>query len=302
MAVTAVAAIGSGALAATGAVAVSTLAWVAVGATVVGMITKNQNLMKIGGGIGLGAALGSLAGPSYGAEAVAADDVAAQKAAADSMAARQASDPQAWAAMSGASADAGAGAAGAVDLSATDLAGSGGYASAGAAPAPAQGIINAEAPTVASAAPTTTQAPDTAMPASSTGAGPTGQNPNAATDPNSIQAQNDAAVKGPTSGMSASEMGSGQYGGSSAGQTLKPPSNWFSEIWNGLSPTGKAGLVQVGGQALAGAAKGAADYADTSRKIAFAQDQRDYERRNLATMPQVGLKPAGLINTKMRGA
>lgn len=69
MAIMAVAAIGSAAGVAAGVVTVSTLAMVGVGLSVVGMVTGNATLSKIGAGMGFGAAGAGLAGLGAGAAA-----------------------------------------------------------------------------------------------------------------------------------------------------------------------------------------------------------------------------------------
>lgn len=73
----AVAAIASGAAVATGVVAASTMAMVGVGLSVVGKITKSKELMQIGGGIGLGAGVASLASSVFGAGEAAANTAGA---------------------------------------------------------------------------------------------------------------------------------------------------------------------------------------------------------------------------------
>lgn len=247
MAITAVAALASAGSVAAGIVAIETIATIAAVVSVVGAVTDNKALKKIGMGMGL-AAMGSSLMASSGSAATAAGDAAlgaSESAAAASEASGAIASQTGQGALAGAS-DLGNAAIGGVDatsaLNAAPLAGM------ESAPAALAGGAENVASGLSSLAPETTniisQSP-TANSAFSAGEniGKIGENlGNVSTPFNTVA--NDLAIKSPSIESSNSFFG----------DAFDKTSSWLDK-----NKTMANTLMQVGGQALSGAARGEAE-------------------------------------------
>lgn len=283
MAITAVAAIAGAASVGTTiagiTITASTLAMVSVGVTVVGMVTKSKTLMKIGGGLGLGAMGASMLGLGQSAAANAAQAaVSAESAAANEAA--QASANAAWsqggaaevAGMAQDAANASWAQGGAAEVAASQPQGIA-DAMAGTDPSAPRGFIEsnmAEAGTASQAAPASQQAATAAD--ASAGA----------------SSQYGLASPKPSLGLQMKPtVDASQLPGMN---TLERGSTWFDKIgefWNGLDKSGKLAVGQAASGLVSGIGQGALRYMAADEQRKFEQQQINQRRADRGFVPDL---------------
>lgn len=299
MAVMAAAAIGGG-VAVSAGVAVSTIAMIGVGATVVGMVTKNKTLMKIGAGLGLGAGVASLTG--IGSGAAGAGAAAASPAEAALAANNVAAVPE-------------------------TLAGAGAYVSPGEAAAlSAQGI---DAQIGSSFAQGGVDYSLTAGLPASPGAAINAAMPGGTHLAGSVSGElGQGLVQGASApGISAAGLGEaagvsawadlGVTGAMSApmpapwyaanpvfqGKTLQASTSWwggFKNWWKGLDSPAKLAVGQMGAGLVKGVGEGMMTMQAEDRKYDFLENERDWRRANMSYAPQFNFTGGtGLVRSAM---
>lgn len=280
MAITAVAAIAGAASVGTTiagiTITASTLAMVSVGVTVVGMVTKSKTLMKIGGGLGLGAMGASMLGLGQSAAANAAQAaVSAESAAANEAA--QASANAAWsqggaaevAGMAQDAANASWAQGGAAEVAASQPQGIA-DAMAGTDPSAPRGFIEsnmAEAGTASQAAPASQQAATAAD--ASAGA----------------SSQYGLASPKPSLGLQMKPtVDASQLPGMN---TLERGSTWFGKFWNGLDQSEKLAVGQAASGLVSGIGQGALRYMAADEQRKFEQQQINQRRADRGFVPDL---------------
>lgn len=266
MAITAVAAI-AGAAATAAGVTATTLAMISVGVTAVGLVTKSKALMKIGGGLGLGAMAANFVGLA-GTPAAAAAETAAASSGATGFA--EGGEVAANAAANASVAEAAPIAANAQQIAATapidEMAGT----LQAPMDAPASGLVD----NAARAAPAT---------------------PAAASGPAPIEARTTPAAD--AFGRSAEGLGpkpiadaAGVKPIANAMPELERSSSWFDKMgqfWNQQTPTGKLAIGQAASGLVGGVGQGALRYMAASDDREWQQQQIDQRRRDRGFVPSL---------------
>jgi len=284
MAIMAAAAIVGGGGVAAGLWTATTIAMVGIGATVVGMATKNKNLMKIGSGLGLGGAGAGMMGLGPASAAPAAQNLGneALGATTDSLA-------QAGAYVS--------------PGEASSLAAQGIDASVGAAyTQPNYSLVSgaqgaAGAPGLAGSAPASAAG----------GLSPTASAPGLSAagigEASGISAWADVGAAGAAN----APMPAPWYAANSGyqGTALQSSSSWWDglkKFWSGLDSPSKLAVGQVGMGLVQGMGEGMMTMQAEDRKYDFLEDERDYRRNNMAYVPRYNFtSDSGLVNSALRG-
>lgn len=265
MAITAVAAIaGAGAVGA-GIATAAVVGYVAVAVTVVGFVTKSETLMKIGGGLGVGAGAAGLMGAG---EAGAASSAASSTTTAGDMAASaNLSDAQvAGNTVTQAGGAPGAGAATSANLGDAQLAGN----NAAQVSAASQSV----APTVAG---------QMAQPvASASGAAPLG---NVGTSGSSlVDAAKQTTMATGSDALNQTVAKTAATGSS----TLQSGSSFFDNLLKAANtPNGALAIGQRASGLISGVGTGASNYLAADKRQKWEQSQLDYRRNNLNSQPTI---------------
>lgn len=262
MGITAAAAIGG--YAATGTaiagvtVTASMVTWVGVGLTVVGALTKNENLIKIGAGLGLG----SQASEIYKSLSSAATEKTAES-------------------------TAGQLARGVEPQTAVEVARDTGMSST------AETLANSASPGLADSAEglIANEAASTAAPAVSQAVEPLAQN----TSKGILEAAGLgkatplSSVAPGTSSLSA-DASAFTFGGVPVKPAVGEPMGWGAKMtawFDGLKPEGKLAVGQTAAGVVSGVGKAAGQYMDTSRRMDWEREQQARRARNLAGVPSL---------------
>jgi hypothetical protein len=284
MAIMAAAAIVGGGGVAAGLWTATTIAMVGIGATVVGMVTKNEKLTKIGAGLSLGGAGAGMAGLGPAASNAPAGLAGEALGAAPETLAQAGAyvSPGEAASLAAQGIDASVGAA----YTQPNYSLVGGAQGAAGAPGLAGG---APASAAGGLSPSVTSAPGL----SAAGIG----------EASGISAWADVGA----AGAATAPMPAPWYAANSSyqGTTLQASGSWWDglkKFWKDLDSPGKLAVGQVGMGLVQGMGEGMMTMQAEDRKYDFLENERDYQRNNMSYVPNFSFGPkSGIVNSALRG-